>query len=661
MSTTDDPSLTIQTASLWSEGANDIFSGSGGPWGYDPFFGQFGGTVSSAGLDSEPFADQIWNVSSGDEIVFVIAIQNRGDEPASDVLLRDTMPAGFAAPPEGTGVSVTDGAGYELDFTGDLFDPNGGLLIQDPLASYDPDSGSNVALITFTLESAANVAVPNAALQSVAQIVSYAASSGGPDLSGDAAAGSLAAATDVTTAGITASIAADQSITLLPPGQQASYDVTITLPAGEAQDLRIDEAFPQDGNSWLQLVSSQVISVGDNLSAPDEGTLQLDGTIDFGDVTDSGANTDAGADSIVVRVTVEGAGTAAGQGTLQTDVSAVNPNTPGGRWTDLLSSTLSLEAPNVPPTISGTSPDQSATDTIDTHPFAAVTLADPDVGQTETLTIALSDPLLGTLSGSGGSYNSASGTYTMQGSIASVQQTLQSLAFQAGAGDSGTEQFTLTLDDGSGGVATDDSTVLNVEASSPAASGVEHFPLASTGTVFTSTVGGSRTVDQVETYAGPVDYLQSQFIYDGSDPLAIAAQTPNIFIKSVAGSAAVQLLSGQNVVDAGHGSNFLISGTGQDVFYLDDRQPAVTWDTIVNFHSGDIVTLWGYQAGTSSYSWDSNAGAPGYTGSTMRVDLAGTGNTEASITFAGKTTMDTANYAVTTGSIDGNSYMTIFG
>ena len=73
---------------------------------------------------------------------------------------------------------------------------------------------------------------------------------------------------------------------------------------------------------------------------------------------------------------------------------------------------------------------------------------------------------------------------------------------------------------------------------------------------------------------GPVDYLQSQFIYDGTDPLAIAAQTPNIFIKNVAGSAAVQLLSGQNVVDAGHGSNFLISGTGQDVFYLDDRQPA---------------------------------------------------------------------------------------
>src|SRR4051794_38061242 len=78
------------------------------------------------------------------------------------------------------------------------------------------------------------------------------------------------------------------------------------------------------------------------------------------------------------------------------------------------------------------------------------------------------------------------------------------------------------------------------------------------------------------------------------------------FIKNVAGSSAVQLLSGQNVVDAGHGSNFLLGGTGTDVFFLDARQPVETWDTIVGFHSGDIATLWGFKVGVSQSWWDDN-------------------------------------------------------
>jgi Ca2+-binding RTX toxin-like protein len=178
--------------------------------------------------------------------------------------------------------------------------------------------------------------------------------------------------------------------------------------------------------------------------------------------------------------------------------------------------------------------------------------------------------------------------------------------------------------------------------------------------VLTSTADGSRTVAQVETYQGPVDYLQSQFIYDGTAALAIVAQTPNVFIKNVAGSAAVELLSGQNVVDAGHGSNFLLGGTGTDVFFLDARQPVETWDTIVGFNPGDIATLWGFKDGVSRYWWDDNAGVTGYTGRTLRADLAGTGHIDASITFANTTAANTNQYAVTTGSIAGNDYMTIF-
>ena len=51
------PNLVVQTASLWASGDSSIFSGSGGPQAYDPFFGVFADVVNSAGLNAAPFAD----------------------------------------------------------------------------------------------------------------------------------------------------------------------------------------------------------------------------------------------------------------------------------------------------------------------------------------------------------------------------------------------------------------------------------------------------------------------------------------------------------------------------------------------------------------------------------------------------------------------------
>lgn len=661
-----DPQLTIQTASLWASGDTNTFSGTGGPEGYDPWTGQFGDIVSSAGLDAAPFQDGVWDIQAGDEITFVIAVQNRGSiGEAYDTLLQDVMPAGFVIPDEGTGLSVTDGAGNPLNFTGDLFDPASGLLIQDPIAAYDPDSGSNVALVTFDLQAATNLAVPAAQLANRATIVSYAGTEGGPNLSGEAAAATLAASTQVTTADYTVQVTPDQNITVLPANAQASYDVTVTLPLGETRNLQIHELLPHTGNSWLQLVSADVISVGTGLALDQAIAVQPDGSVDLGDVLaspDSATGTDdAAADSITLRVTVQGAGTTAGQGTLNVAVSAANPNVSGQLTSSMVNNVIPLAAPNVPPTITVVSASQNVTDTATALPFAKLTLADPDPAQQETLTIHLSDPLMGSFSTSQGTYVPATGTYTITGTIAAVQQAARSLSFTTGAGRSGVEQFGLTLSDGAGGVATNSTTNLTVTAPAASTSSITHFPLSPSNTILTSTATGTQTIAEVETYAGPVNYLQYQFIYDGTDALAMSAQTPNIFIKNVAGSAAVQLLSGQNVVDAGHGSNFLISGTGQDVFYLDARQLQPTWDTIVNFHAGDIATIWGYQDGVSNYHWDDNAGAPGYTGRTLRLDITGAGQTQESVTFAGKTATDTANYAVTSGSIGGTHYMAIFG
>ncbi len=655
------PQLTIQTASLWDSGDRAIFSGTGGPFGYDPFFGQFAGVVSSAGLDSQPFADQLWNVGAGDQVVFVVAVQNRSDSASAySVTLGGTIPTGFVIPDGGDGISVTDGAGNVLDFTGDLFSA-GGLQIQDPLAPYDPDSGANIALITYTLQASATLPTPSASLSSSAQITSYEGVSGGPDLSGTVAPATLSAATPLATQGITLSVSPDQTISSLPSGQEASFDVAVALAPGEAENLTLQELTPHQGNSWLQIVIEQVLTVGPDVTLPVVPTVNANGSISFGDVTATeDVNNGTGAD-IIVRVTVIGAGTAAGQGVLQSTVSAADPNTAGATWSQTASNAIPLQAPDVAPTIAGASADQYATNTMQVHPFAGLLLTDPDLGQTETLTIHRSNALLGSLAGTGLTYSSTTGNYVLQGSIATVQQDAQTLVWTSNSGSTGTEQLNLTLSDGAGGVATNSTTSIDITAAAAAAAGIQHFPLSSTGDVLTSTADGSRTVAQIETYAGPVNYLQYQFIYDGTDPLAMVAQTPNTFIKCVAGEAAIQLLSGQNVVDAGPGSNFLIGGTGQATFYLDGRPAGETWDTIVGFHPGDIVTLWGFQSGVSSYWWDDNAGATGYIGRTLRADLTGSGHIEESITFAGKTATTTDTYAITTGTISGTPYLTIFG
>lgn len=175
----------------------------------------------------------------------------------------------------------------------------------------------------------------------------------------------------------------------------------------------------------------------------------------------------------------------------------------------------------------------------------------------------------------------------------------------------------------------------------------------------TNTTSGVSSHPDGEAYAGPVSYLQQQYIYDGGDSLAVAAQAPNVFIHTGSGNDAISVASGQNVLDAGQGSNFLTGGSGNDTFFLDGRSGQVTWGTLVNFHPGDTATLFGYVAGQSSFTWAESEGAAGYTGRTLHADLAGSGGITASVTFAGSTAADTGRYAITTGSVGGNPYLAI--
>ncbi|MDP9095989.1 MAG: isopeptide-forming domain-containing fimbrial protein [Pseudomonadota bacterium] len=653
MPPTSGPIFTVQTASLYASADASTFTGTGGPAAFSPFTGQFAGLVSSAGLAVEPFNDQLYDVDANDQVTFVIAVQNFGASPGYNLKLRDTLPVGFAL--GASDLTVVDGAGNLLGFSGNLFDAAGGMTITPPIAAFSNDAGTNVVLVTFTAYATNSILLPGATVSNTAQIISYAATSGGSNLLTKTTPSSTASTT-VQTGAIGVVPIANQPAAILPSGQTASFNVVITLPEGTTSDFRIDEALPQIGSSWLQLVSTEIVSVGSHLTASKPVIVQPGGAIQLGTIVNVADNLVTAADQIVVRITVRGAGPSAGQGSINTIVSTADPNNSAARITQVVTNTVSLGPVNAQPIMAGLSTAQAATNSMFVLPFQTVSLSDPDVGQGQTLTIHLSNSALGTLSGPLGLVTNAAGDYVLTGTAAIVQAAARALLFTPSATGSGRETFSLTLDDGAGGVATG-SAALTIE---PAAHPPTYVPFPiSAQTVLTSTATGSSTFSQVQTYAGAIGNVNTQFLYDGDTTLAIVAQQSGMLISSQAQATAVQLQGGVNVLDMQKGSSFVVSGTGTDTFLLHADQALATWNTISNFHSGDTAIVYGFNVATSARWWVPSAGAIGYTGATLRFDLDGNGSIDSSLTFAGKTQADVDSFQIRPGTVGGSGFLSI--
>lgn len=143
----------------------------------------------------------------------------------------------------------------------------------------------------------------------------------------------------------------------------------------------------------------------------------------------------------------------------------------------------------------------------------------------------------------------------------------------------------------------------------------------------------------------------------------VVGTSGNDLINAIEGSDAIDGAAGNDIIDGGVGSNFLTGGQGQDRFFVDGRgsngaQARIVWSTIADFDrgSGEQVTVWGWQDGTSRIVQTTTAGATGYQGVTWHVDLTGDGTIDASVTLTG---LSASQVAVTYGVVEGNGYMLI--
>ncbi|MCP4592986.1 MAG: DUF11 domain-containing protein, partial [bacterium] len=238
-------------------------------------------------LVTSPVDSNVSEVDAGDVLTFAITIENDGGSGAFDVVVKDTIPAGFAIPGGGMNLSIVKGDNSAITYSlpggggaapADLF--GAGLELDDSAGQpvcqpAHPTDGSNIVYITYDLEIVTAEAVPGAVIANLGGVTQY----GGAD--GDGAANNHADDPAVFSDDAEATIggsptilkeitATSEAFTTLPEaalGETITYSVTITVPEGQSPSVTLEDAV----DAGLTIVSVDSITPHADLSTSHAG------------------------------------------------------------------------------------------------------------------------------------------------------------------------------------------------------------------------------------------------------------------------------------------------------------------------------------------------------------------------------------------------------
>ena len=323
-----EPDLNVKKGIVATDNTNGVFS--------DPVDGPIsfnapgsagvrfsGGNISSNYLSGDHLDSDLSRVDAGDLVTFVIVVENTGqsDNGAFDVMIKDSLPSGFAVPASGLNMNVSRGDGTAIAYTNvgggsGLFDQ--GIELTDPGAQQgaievtDPDNGRNVIVITYDLV-IDSTAVISSKITNTATLFNYASMEGGTDFSitdlkddavvtiDDISASKIITATNQA---FTGSSQRDPALIDVAVGEIVTYQVTIDLAEGITNGVTLRDQL-NEGLAYVDILSVVASSLDVTSSNSALSATQTDWTDIVTAATNTITNVDSGPENLGRRATFD--------------------------------------------------------------------------------------------------------------------------------------------------------------------------------------------------------------------------------------------------------------------------------------------------------------------------------------------------------------------